>query len=285
VKQLCVLYMLFLSVISCAQELRIQKAMAGDVIHSYYKQLLIMALEKNANGRVVPILKEIPVYEQGRATSQIIEGQQLDIFWVGTDTQREIELRAIRIPLDRGLLGFRRFIIHKSMRAKFDQVNSIDDLKGLIGCQGLNWPDTLILRNSGLRIKEVAGFESLFQLVVAKRCDYFPRGIAEADIEISERSEKYPELMVYESLIVHYPFTIYFFVNKKNEELAQWIEQGLEKLIDSGEFYTYMQSHPFTASTIPLPTEQSVQYFRIPNPLLSSDTPINNSKYWFSIPN
>jgi len=285
VKLLCAIYCLFLSVVAHAQELRIQKAMAGDVIHAYYKQLLIMALEKNANGRVVPILKENSTYEQGRATSQVLEGQQLDIFWAGTDIQRETELRAIRIPLDRGLLGFRRFIIHKSMRAQFHQVESIDDLKSMVGCQGLNWPDTLILRNSGLRIKEVAGFESLFQLVVAKRCDYFPRGIAEADIEISERSEKYPELMVYESLIVHYPFTIYFFVNKKNEELAQWIEQGLEKLIDSGEFYTYIQSHPFTASTIPLPTEQSVQYLRIPNPFLSSDTPIDDSKYWFSIPN
>ncbi|HEY8941184.1 MAG TPA: hypothetical protein VIM59_13375 [Cellvibrio sp.] len=268
-----------------AQEIRIQKAMAGDVIHAYYKQLLIMALKKNANGRTVPQLREVANHEQGRATFQMLEGEQLDIFWVGTDIQRESELRAIRIPLDGGLLGFRRFIIHKSMRERFDQVKSIDDLKSLVGCQGLNWPDTLVLRNVGLRIKEVAGFESLFQLVVAKRCDYFPRGIAEASVEIMERSGKYPDLMVYEPLIVHYPFTIYFFLNKKNEALAQWIEQGLEMLIASGEFKSYIESHPFTNPVFPLPSESAVQYLRIPNPFLPEDTPVFDTKYWFSIPN
>jgi hypothetical protein len=258
--------------------------MAGDVIHAYYKQLLVMALEKNANGRVVPVLKENSVHEQGRATSQVIDGQRLDIFWVGTDIQRETQLRAIRIPLDRGLVGFRQFIIHKSMRSKFDWVKTIEDLKSMVGCQGLNWPDTLILRNAGLHIREVAGFESLFQLVVAKRCDYFPRGIAEANIEIMVRAGKYPELMVYQPLIVYYPFTIYFFVNKKNEELAQWIEQGLEKLVQSGEFDTYIRSHPFTASVIPLPNQLSAQYIVIPNPFLPKDTPITDSRYWFSVP-
>jgi len=285
VKILGVLCLGFFCAVVQAQEIRIQKAMAGNVTHAYYKQLLVMALKKNANGRIVPQLKEVANHEQGRATFQMLEGEQLDIFWVGTDIQRESELRAIRIPLDGGLLGFRRFIIHKSMREKFDQIKSIDDLKNLVGCQGLNWPDTLILRNAGLRIKEVAGFESLFQLVVAKRCDYFPRGIAEAGTEIMERSSKYPDLMVYEPLIVHYPFTIYFFLNKKNEALAQWIEQGLEMLIESGEFKSYMESHPFTNPVFPLPSETAVQYLRVPNPFLPEDTPILDTKYWLSIPN
>lgn len=265
-------------------ELRVQKPQSDIIIHDYYEQLLYKALERGANGRPVPNLREVTLMEQGRATSQLLEGGLIDVYWVGTDITRETLLRPIRIPLDRGLLGFRQFVIHRDMLEEFEKVKTLEDLKKYTACQGLHWPDTEIMRASGLEVKEVSGFEHIYKLLMAKRCDYFPRGIAEANIELASRKSQFKDLMVYEPLILHYPFTIYFFVNTKNETLAQWISQGLDKLIDTGEMDVYMKSHPYTSHIFPLKPKSNTRYIEIPNPYLSKNTDFHNSRYWAAPP-
>ncbi|MDP6687871.1 MAG: hypothetical protein QF384_00075, partial [Alphaproteobacteria bacterium] len=44
-----------------------------------------------------------------------------------------------------------------------------------------------------------------------------------------------PDLVIDEHVLITYPFAIYFFVNKKNEDLALTIEAGLRAAYDSGE--------------------------------------------------
>jgi hypothetical protein len=262
--------------------LRVPKAQSDfSVPQDYFVQLLRKALVKGANGREVPQLVETSVLEQGRATHELVKGGLIDVYWMGTDKFREQNLRAIRIPLDRGLLGFRRFIIHRDMRAKFDQVSNLTELKQFVACQGLDWPDTRILTSAGLSVREISGFEHLFQQVVAKRCDYFPRGYFEVLPELEHRKDIYPDLIEYKSLILHYPFTVYFFVNRKNETLAQWLELGLERMIDDGELMVYMQQHPLTAHIFPLAQTKNTRRINIPNPLLTEDTNYKNSRYWF----
>lgn len=248
----------------------------------YYSQLLSLALIHGAGEREVPRLQETTLMEQGRAIAELNRGGLIDVYWMGTDIERERQLRAIRIPLDRGLLGYRRFIIHRDNQEKFDEIVEYEQLKKYLGCQGLNWPDVRIMRTASLRVTEVALFEGLFQQVVAKRCDYFPRGYFEAESELNHRRQTYPDLQQQQSLVLHYPFTVYFFVKSDNEELAQWIEDGLEKMIDSGELLKYMMSHPLTAHVFPLnKTDAPRHIIYIPNPFLPVDTDFSNPRYWF----
>ncbi len=252
------------------------------VAQDYYTQLLRLALVKGADGRVVPELRETSIMEQGRAIHELSRGSMIDVYWMGTSIDREQKLRAIRIPLDRGLIGYRRFIIRADRQGEFDAVKNNDDLKRLLGCQGLDWPDVDIMRSAGLRVTEVAVLEGMYQQVVAKRCDYFPRGYYEALPELMERVNSYPGLIEQKALILHYPFAVYFFVRPGNEELAQWIERGLEKMIDEGEFLSYMKNHPLTSHVFPLDGAlRNGVILNIPNPLLPSDTSYLNARYWF----
>lgn len=148
--------------------------------------------------------------EQGRALRELDKGEFLDVFWVGTDLKKEQEFRAIRIPLERGLMGFRKFILHKDSVAKFNTIRSLQQLQQFTACQGAFWPDVDIMRNSGLKVEEAPVYENIFKQMVAKRCDYFPRGVHEGVIELEQRHTLYPELLRYDSLMLHYPFTIYF---------------------------------------------------------------------------
>lgn len=251
------------------------------VAQDYFMGLVRMALQDGANGRPVPPVVETVQMEQGRIIHELDRAALVDLYWVGTSAEREQKLRAVRIPLVRGLLGFRRFIIRRDMAGEFARVTSLEDLRQYRACQGLGWPDSDILRAAGLRVTELAGYGNLFRALVGRRCDYFPRGYFETSSEMALHQPQHPELMVFEPLVLHYPFALYFFVGVKNEALAQWLELGLERMIDNGKLLAYMHEHPYTREVLPLVSGADWQWIFLPNPTLPPDTDYRNKRYWF----
>lgn len=263
-------------------EVRVPKAAPNWVVpQDYYVSLLRQALLAGARGRLLPEIKETLEMEQGRISYELSKGQRLDIAWMGTDLEREKNLRAIHIPLVRGLLGFRRMIIRQDMAAKFVQVKNLQDLQRYSACQGLDWPDAEILRASGLRVVQLAGYRNLFHALAGRRCDYLPRGYYETDLELKQILPIHPELMLFEPLVIHYPFPMYFFTGRQNEYLAQWIEAGLEQMIDNGQLLATITNHPYTSSAFPLTASKNWVWINLPNPILSPGADADNSRYWF----
>lgn len=251
------------------------------IAQDYFVQLLRKALEAGANGRAVPTINETHLMEQDLGVQEMIRGKKVDVYWMGTDQERERKLRAIRIPLDRGLIGHRRFIIQQRMKGAFDGVADINALRSYSACQGVDWPDTKVLRNAGLNVREIISFERIFQEVATLHCEYFPRGYFEGYSEVEQRKATYPDLMFYENLVLNYPFALYFFVNAKDEELARWIELGLEKMIDSGEFLKYMEHHPLTRVAFPLNKVKNLRWINVENAGMPAGTDYKNPRYWF----
>lgn len=252
-----------------------------DTSSSYHIELLQKALHKAANGRSVPRLEVTMAMEQGRAAHELALGRTIDIFWMGADKERNQTLRVIPIPLERGLLGYRQFIVRKASLAEFKQVKSLQDLTRFTACQGAQWPDTNILRDAQLPVVTSTGYERLFRQIAAGRCDYFPRGFHEINIELAQRAKKYPELVIFESVMLHYPFASYFFVKKDNKALADWVEQGLEKMIDDGELIIHMQKHRHTERAFPLVTTPARRVISIPNNDFPGEQDYTNRRYWF----
>ncbi len=252
-----------------------------DINHQYYVSLLDKALHKAAKGRPVPKLVSSYQMEQGRALRELAKGEVLDVFWVGTDQQKEQQFRAIRIPLERGLMGFRKMILHKDSVARFAQVDSLQALQPFTACQGAFWPDVSIMRAAGLKVLAAPVYENIFKQVNAGRCDYFPRGLHEGVVELQKRHDLYPDLVRYPDLMLYYPFTVYFFTQKQHEELAKWIEQCLESMIDDGELLAHMQQNELTRQMFPLEAQAASRWILLANPLLSKDTDFHNSRYWF----
>ena len=222
-----ILFFILLSPVVLAEEIsqvRIQQPPpVYDLSQDYYVGLLKLALQHGAKGRAIPEVVPAGIMEQGRASRELLKGNLIDVFWVGTDLVKEQELRAIRIPLERGLMGFRKFTILKQREADFANIQHLADLTKLQACQGTHWPDTKILKAAGITVVESAVFTNMFPQLVAGRCDFFPRGLHEGKVEIAHFSQQYPDLMRYSDIMLYYPFAIYFFTNKQNETLAQWL--------------------------------------------------------------
>lgn len=252
-----------------------------DIGNQFYVELARLALSKGADGRTVPNIVPTVSMNQARALKELEKGT-LDLLWIGTDIDKEKHFRAIRIPLHMGLMGFRRFIINEQDRDKFTAINSLSGLRQLMACQGTHWPDTKILKAAGLNVLSTSIHENLYEHLGKGRCDYFPRGFHEAPAEVKQWKAKFPSFKVYNGLILHYPFTIYFFTTKQNEKLAKWVEDGLEKMIDDGELLAFMQQHSYTAHIFPLHRFQSSTFIELKNPWLPLDTPIKDPRYWLS---
>lgn len=263
-------------------ELRIPKGReVHDSAHDYFTDLMLKALNKAARGRPVPVLVPTMEMAQQRIVRELKSGRTIDIFWLGGTRERAMDLLAIPIPLERGLIGYRQFIVRKDRAADFDSVNSIADLARFKACVGSQWVDAEILKNARLTLVTSVGHENLFKQLAAGRCDYFPRAVHEAKNEMANRAAEYPELMVYDRLLLHYPFAVYFFVRKEDRELADWLTQGLEQMIDTGEFLANMKTHPHTRLAFPLNNYANKRLLTLPNPDGPQFAEGKNLRYWF----
>jgi len=253
---------------------------AYDVSHHFFVTLLQEILNNTSEeyGRSQVVFTS--QMEQGRALFELTRSSRIDIYWAGTSIARERTLIPIRIPLLKGLLGFRASIIRAEDETKFENIASLAQLQNFTACQGEHWPDSDILENAGFSVKRNPVYEEMFQQLATGRCDFFPRGIHEGGGEVAARLAIYPNLKWHSDFVIYYPFPMYFFVSDKNPELAERITKGLEQAIDSGALDEHLQTHPVTSRLFPIDQWRDKQVFVLDNPLLPRDTPIENNRYW-----
>lgn len=198
----------------------------------YYVTLLTMALQRSGEPYELIDVK-LPDYSEKRSVL-LIESDQYDVHWLNTTPEREQQLLPVRVPLDKGAIGWRAFFIRPEMQPRFDKVESAEDLKSLVFVQGHDWPDVPILLQNGFAVERSSNWDGLFRMVALKRAQVFPRSIVEIS---AEQNEDVAEgLVIEKNLILRYPAAYYFFVAKDNARLANALERGLKKSFQDGSF-------------------------------------------------
>jgi hypothetical protein len=156
-------------------------------------------------------------------------------------------------------------------------VRSLEDLSRFSAGQGHDWPDSEILRSNGLPVIGVPNYQSLFSMLALGRFDYFPRSLAEVWAEAEQ--QRGSGLVVDDSLVLHYPSAVYFFVNRNDVALAAHIERGLELAIADGSFEQLFQA--FHGEYIERAQLGKRRILRLSNPLLPPQTPLQRKELWF----
>ena len=171
---------------------------------------------------------------QGRALKELSAGQSIDLTWSVTTTERESELKAIKIPIYQGLIGWRVAFIHPDSQSKFSEIHNAEDLKQYVAAQRFDWPDYEILKSNGLPVEGNISFVRIPKALHEGLVDYFPRSVLEVARE-SER-QRNNNLKIEKSLLLKYKSAYYFFVNQTNEKLAEIIEEGFKKALRDGSY-------------------------------------------------
>lgn len=250
----------------------------GEDSRSHYPLgLLRLALDK-VGARYV-LRPSDKAMGHSRAIAALRAGAEVNLVWAGTTAELERELRPIRIPLTRGLLGHRLFIIRKEDQARFSAVRTLEDLRQLTAAQGVGWPDVEIMRAAGLQV-EAFRYDLLYALVQHERVDYLPRSALEIYGELETRQAIFPDLTVEKTLVLVYPFDMYFFTRQDDQELARLVEKGLSLALQDGSFLDYFNKAPYIRDLMTTMELEGRRHITIPNPLQSMETAALPDRYW-----
>lgn len=254
---------------------------AGRNVRSYYLDLIEQVLANTAPEFGPAQLQKVPEdVPQARLLAQLAR-DQLDMLWTTTSRLREGIVPPIRIPLDMGLTGQRALVIRADRKAEFDAITRLEQLAHLKACQGAYWPDTVVLRASGLRVVEFDWIDMAYPALHDGRCDYLPRAINEIDGEVAAMGDK--GVMVYDRLLLVYPLPMYLFVAPGRPDLSRRLTVGLERMAAGGGLRAFMESHPATSMIFPLSRFHGARIFQLPNPDLPAATPLDDKRLWLSV--
>lgn len=277
----CLLFFLFSKVYGVEVVRIIEPQSEQDASHHYFAQLLQISLDHTEKKYGQAYVETTGyVLEQGRAERALTFGQHIDVYWMGTSLQREQSLKAIRIPLLKGLLGYRGLIIREHDRPYYQDADNWEQLTRHPACQGMHWPDSDVLQKGAFRVVRSARYTAMFSMLANHRCDIFPRGIHEGPGEVMAYSKDSEVLGWFDDWLIYYPFPMYFFTNKDSVHLAERIAEGLELMIDDGSFEQFMKQHPVTQHLFPLDQWSDRVQIKLANPELPKDTPVTNTRYW-----
>ncbi|MCX2860327.1 hypothetical protein OOZ63_00550 [Paucibacter sp. PLA-PC-4] len=265
-----------------AEDLRIlypqHESLQGPQV-GYVLALLRLALER-CERRYRLQASERPMV-QSRSLIELARPEPgIDLFWTMTTAERERRLLPIRIPLERGLIGWRLALVRAGDRERFAALQDLADLAPHVAGQLHDWPDTAILRANGLRVRAHSHFQSLFSQLAEGVVDYLPRSIIEIDGEVQAYADR--GLAIEPHLLLRYPTALYFFVSPRRPQLHADLSQGLEAAQADGSFErAFQQQFGALAARHRLAQRRQLQ---LANPALPAATPLQRKELWFQLP-
>ena len=250
----------------------------GGMIDPYQKELLTEAFNYSASHHSVKQYE--PHLPHGRGFFFMNENKGMDIVVGYSTKEREEKYLAIPIPIIKGLNGWRIPALHRDNKELFKNVTEFEQFKQFMAGVYHTWTDAKIMEHSGIKLSKGSDFDGLYQMIHAKRIDYFPRSMAEVTDEVELYSgPKYNlDIAMDPYTLLHYPTAYYFYVNKNNTVLAKEITDGLEAMIANGKFDEIFNRH--YGQYVKLIKHDKRRVFHIPNPLLPSNAQLHRKELW-----
>lgn len=247
-----------------------------DTLHNKYAiALLDLALAKTGVRYQLHVTED--VLTQQRSIQLLNDKRRINVMWSMTDIERENLLLPIRIPIYKGLIGWRVFLHHEVNQTLWQNLDA-DVLRDKTVVQGLNWPDNKILRSNGFNVVNATDHIEAFQLTRQQQVDFFPRSVIEVLDELAN-DDLSEGLVVEPNFVLQYPTAVYFFVNSGDIILHKLIEQGLNAAVEDGSMdalfnqtYASMLEEVGLRDRIKIPLD---------NPLLPKNTAVGDIKLWY----
>lgn len=243
----------------------------------YVMELLKLALKNS--GKEYPLAPTPHHIQQAGAIREMTSPKgQVDLIWTMTSDEREATLIPIRIPIDKGLFGWRIAFVRNENTNLFQSVKNLKDLQSFKAGQDQYWPDTNILQSNGLPVVTTTSPDSLINMLRGSRFDYFPRSALEIAGEFQIHNKEGIEIEKH--VVLHYPSAFYFFVTPRRPQLAEDIRVGLEKAIADGSFEKLFQQYQ-----LPLIEGLDIKHrvvIELKNPLVNNTKlPLSRTELWY----
>jgi ABC-type amino acid transport substrate-binding protein len=250
---------------------------ATDKRYDYPARLLELVLKKSGDA-YLPLPSPISM-PQSRALAEVANGSKLvTVAWGMTSIERERQVLPIRIPVDKGLLGWRLALVSDKHPDLFKGVTSVRELGAFSAGMGHDWPDTPLFRANGQKVLDVPNYELLFRMLANGRFHYFPRSVN----EVWEELDAHKGIVLDQHIALHYTAPFYFFVHKDNAALAAAITDGFERAIADGSFDRLFKE--YFGKQIRRAGIGRRRVLELNNPSLPPQTPLGRKEFWLRLP-
>ncbi|MEX8519735.1 MAG: substrate-binding periplasmic protein [Leptothrix sp. (in: b-proteobacteria)] len=263
---------------AAARETLIRYFPSGSIYEYRWKLLeLALAHTQRTDGpfRLTPHPEDV-TQQRGML---LLQSGAIDVIALGTNAERELQMRPIRIDILRGIVGFRIFVIRAADQPRIARMDAQALRQQLTFGLNSQWADLPIMRANGFTVETSTSYENLFGMLVLGRFDAFPRGLNEAGRELEARRLSYPQLAVEQTKALYFPYPVYFWVNPANTALAERIERGLKLALADGSFRQLFES--YHATEIAALKKQPRQVIRLDNPVLPKGTAAPDTRWWW----
>lgn len=204
---------------------------------------------------------------------------RIDLCWTMTSIEREAQMLAVRVPMDRGLIGCRIAFVRPEDVDRWRELRDLEELARYTAGQGQDWPDTGILRANGLPVQGVSRYESLFDMLRLRRIDYFPRAVFEIDDEAA--TPQAHDLVIEPHLMLRYPAASYLFVRPDRPKLAAELQRGMDAAASDGSLARLFQQ--YFGDLLRRHHLARRRQLLLKNPLLPPETPLHKPAYWLTV--
>lgn len=258
---------------ACEQTFKIQfiESNKDRLIH----KLLNLALAKHPEDLCTESLTN--VLTDGRE-SLLVEKKLLDIIWSSATPDEGSQLTPVRIPIFKGLTGYRIFVIRQGEQARFDGIQHVSELKKMLAGQGAFWGDTSILEQAGIKVVTSTRARKLWQMLHKKRFDYLPLGMHEPWKDIDIRPSL--SLTVEKNILLKYPFALFFYINKTNRILFEYISKGMKIALEDGSYDALLRQSDMLKNMVAFANVENRRVIELSNPHFHQFTPADNLQYW-----
>lgn len=246
----------------------------AEMQRSYAAVLLEQAVA--AAGMPVTLEPTSELIPQNRALHELGSRRRLDVLWTMTSVEREQQALAVRVPIFKGLFGWRLLLATPEVAERLRGVQTLSELHPFSMVSGHEWPDTAILQANGLNVVISPSYDAMFKQLRLGRVDAFPRSVEEIWWELERHGQG---LVIVPNLCLHYPAAVYYFVAPDDTELASALELGLQRLRANGVMEKlFLQYHGEDLARARLGARKVIE---LRNPLLSPQTPLDKPDLWF----
>lgn len=258
----------------------------GDGRYDYHWRVLKKALEAT-EGKYGPFeMKSIPGLTESRQELELTKEKDnlINTMLLDLGSVNQTKIIPVTIPVDKGLLGYRVFLIRAEDQVKLDQVKTLIELKNKfkIG-QGSQWVDFSIYERNGFSVTGSPSYEQLFGMLAKKRFDLFGRGITEVQGELQAHKKQFPELAIEQNFLIYYPLPMYFLFKNSDEgrSLAKRVQEGMETISANRQLDSLFNAQ-FGGLIKDLKLSKR-KLFVLENPYLKHHPSLDDKKLWYKV--
>ncbi len=117
----------------------------------------------------------------------------------------------------------------------------MEQLRPLLAVQQQSWSDYDVLKANGLSVNGELDYAGMVKALESGLADYFPRSALAIGVELQRLQQT--NFVIAPDIMLQYPNDYYFYLSKENQNIRDLLEQGMQKIQQSGELEQLYLQH------------------------------------------